>query len=212
LSLSRRKLINQGVVLFGGSFDPFHLGHATVIHKVLRLPFVTKVIIIPSFIPPHKPLPSSSSQDRLAMLRLWAKNRPRIKISDWEITKNHVSWTIDAVRYFLSKAPKTPMFLCLGNDNYFELHRWKEYKKLLAMINIMVINRSLQEKKEYLQYYQTHLQQHIPWEHIHFVFMSPVLISSSEIREQIKKGLDISHWVPKTISDYIHKKGLYKTS
>ena len=216
--------------LFGGTFNPVHLGHVQVIREVKAGFGLDKILIIPSALPPHKELQGVvDAEDRLEMIRLAFSDDPNYEISDVELKRSGPSYTIDTVRHFKSISPKnTKLYLIVGLDAFLEINTWKSFKDLFLLIPFIVMYRSVGGKEpktsawESLGHYlRSNISEGYTFSssqstYIHdkkqpvFVFdVSPVDISSTTIREHIKKGGSITHLVPELIENFIKTKGLY---
>ena len=216
--------------LFGGTFNPIHLGHIRVIREVKSGFDLDEILIIPTALPPHKKSEKVvDAKDRLKMIRLAFLNEPDYVISDVELKRSGPSYTIDTVRYFTSRMPEsTRLYLIMGLDAFLEIDTWKSYKELFLLIPFIVIFRILGAKDDRTSgsesvghYLRSRISKGYTFSpsqstYIHdnkrpvFVFdVSPVDISSTLIREHIKRGISIKHLVPEIIEDFIKTKGLY---
>ncbi len=222
--------ILKQIGLFGGTFNPVHLGHVQVIREVKSGFNLDEILIIPSALPPHKKQNTVvDAEDRLEMIRLAFLNDPDFVISEVELERTGLSYTIDTVRYFRSMLPEsTKLYLIMGLDAFLEIDTWKSYKDLFLLIPFIVMSRTVggkNEKTSRWEFIGNYLRSRISKgyafsasqsTYVHnkkqpiFVFdVSPVDISSTTIREYIKKGVPIKHLVPEIIEDYIKTKGLY---
>jgi nicotinate-nucleotide adenylyltransferase len=216
--------------LFGGTFNPIHLGHIRVIQEVKSGFGLDKILIIPSALPPHKEFDSViEARDRLEMIRLAFCDDPNFLISDVELKRSGPSYTIDTVRHFKSISPeKTKLYLIVGLDAFLEIHTWKSYNELFNLIPFIVMSRSVNERnsaglqwkslKNYLQskisdgYTFSSTQSSFIHDTMQPVFLFDVTlvnISSTTIRTHIKKGRSIKQLVPEIIENFIKTKGLY---
>ena len=189
-----------------------------------------EILIIPTALPPHKTSENVvDAKDRLEMIRLAFLNEPDYVISDVELKRPGPSYTIDTVRYFTSRMPEsTRLYLIMGLDAFLEIDTWKSYKELFLLIPFIVIFRILGAKDDRTSgsesvghYLRSRISKGYTFSpsqstYIHdnkrpvFVFdVSPVDISSTLIREHIKRGISIKHLVPEIIEDFIKTKGLY---
>lgn len=216
--------------LFGGTFNPIHLGHVQVIHEVKAGFGLDKILIIPSALPPHKELNGVvDAEDRLEMIRLAFSDDPNFVISDIELKRSGPSYTIDTVRHFKSISPEnTELYLIVGLDAFLEIDTWKSYNDLFLLIPFIVMSRTINEKinvkpewkslKNYLQSkiskeYTLSVTQssfiHAKKQPVYVFNVTPVDISSTTIRKRIKEGRSIKKLVPEIIEDFIKAKGLY---
>ena len=216
--------------LFGGTFNPIHLGHVRVIREVKSGFDLDEILIIPTALPPHKKSENVvAAKDRLEMIRLTFLNEPDYVISDVELKRSGPSYTIDTVRYFTAIMPEiTRLYLIVGLDAFLEIDTWKSYKELFQLIPFIVMFRTLGTKDDQTSgsesvghYLRSRISEGYTFSalqsaYVHdkkqpvFVFdVSPVDISSTLIREYIKKGTSIKHLVPEIVEDFIKTKGLY---
>lgn len=130
--------------LFGGSFDPVHMGHVRLVRTVRKAFGLDDLIVVPSADPPHKDASHMADPaDRLEMTRLAFAKEPGCVISDVEIKRGGRSYTIDTVVHFLNTRPEdTQLFLIMGLDSFLELNTWKNYKKIVETVPLIVINRA----------------------------------------------------------------------
>ncbi len=211
--------------LLGGTFDPVHFGHLAAAKAVSEALHLDTVIFIPAYQPPHKyHFSLSPFPKRSAMLELALSSWPRFHISLVEAERNGPSFTCDTLEDFCKKITNdTRLFFITGIDAFKEIHTWKKYQKLLQFSDLVVIARPPHEEKSlglYIEkYFANHLydQEKDAWISqtergaIHLVSMSPVAISSTEIRKRIDLGEGVEDMLPDDVADYIKKKGLYKS-
>ncbi len=123
--------------LFGGTFNPIHLGHLRTAVEVGEKLSLDVVFLIPSALPPHKDSTALiSAEDRLAMARIAVEGSGLFQVSDVELMRSGPSYTIDTVRYFKSCFGDAALFLIVGADAFLELDTWKDYQTLLDEIRI----------------------------------------------------------------------------
>jgi nicotinate-nucleotide adenylyltransferase len=127
--------------IFGGSFDPVHLGHIEVVKKALSELDIDKLIILPNYLNPLKHSFSAPPKLRLKWLREVFKNYPKVEVSDFEIKKNRPVYTIESVTHF------KPHYFIIGSDNLKTLDKWKDIDKLKNMIEFVVATRGEVDKK-----------------------------------------------------------------
>ncbi len=129
--------------LFGGTFNPVHLGHLRAALEVKEGFELEKIFLIPAALPPHKiPGEVADGGDRLHILNLALEDTPGLSVSDVELTRSGPSYTIDTVHHFKRTLPeKSQIYLIMGLDAFLEINSWKSYEELLVQIPIIVINR-----------------------------------------------------------------------
>jgi nicotinate-nucleotide adenylyltransferase len=196
------------LAVLGGTFDPFHNGHLTILKEIEKLPGIYKIIIMPTFIPPHKNEATASAEERIEMLKLVEKNYPKYAVDCFEINNHALSYTINTVEYLKNKYPDKTLNLVIGSDNYFILHTWKKYLKLIQEVDFIVINREKMRLRKYFDY-KEHYFADADIKKFKFIEIEPVNIASKNIRQARKKGESIKEMVPSFIEEYILEKGLY---
>jgi len=187
------------VGIFGGTFDPIHMGHLITAQSVKELRNLEKIIFIPAFISPHKSdAKTSSPSDRLNMIKLAVEGIPFFDYSDIEVKKGGVSYSIDTLREL--KKQYTELEFIIGYDNIFTFHTWKEPDEILKMAKIIVLKRRSSHPPEFEdKYYHQAI----------FVETRGIEISATDIRERVKNGLPINFLVPPDVMEYIYKQKLY---
>ncbi len=185
--------------ILGGTFDPPHNGHLALAGAAISELDLSKVIFIPSRIPPHKPAEDiSSEQDRLAMLKLAVDIDSRFEISEIELNRGGPSFTIDTLTHLKSENPGEELFFIIGSDNVSEMESWHKPNRILELVRVAAAVRpgySIRGKFA---------------DKVESFDMPPLNISSTAVRARVKSGESISGLVPAPVEDYIRSKGLYK--
>jgi nicotinate-nucleotide adenylyltransferase len=188
--------------LFGGTFNPPHVGHLIIAEVVREELELDKVLFIPCANPPHKTdIELVDAIHRLEMTRLAVKNNLYFDVSDIEIRRGGKSYTIDTVRSFKSSYPGDNFFLLIGVDQLIEFHTWREPEEILNTISVVVFNRPpfdiSMARREYIQMTK-------------FIRVPDIEISATEIRNRIRAGRSIRYFVPDEVELYIRKNNLYR--
>ena len=188
------------VGIFGGTFDPIHLGHLITAQSVKEIRELEKIIFIPAFISPHKSnAETSSPEDRLNMIKLAIKDIPFFDYSDMEIKMGGVSFTVDTLRE-LKKQYENLEFI-IGYDNIINFNLWKMPDRIIELAELIVLRRRTNDRKiEKDKYYKAAT----------FVKTPVIEISSSEVRDRIKEGKSVDFLIPSKVREYINKFNLYK--
>jgi nicotinate-nucleotide adenylyltransferase len=187
------------VGIFGGTFDPIHLGHLITAQSVREIRGLEKIIFIPAFISPHKrELKASSPDDRLNMIKLAIEGIPFFDYSDLEIKKGGISYTIDTLKEFKKKY--NDLEFIIGYDNIFSFHTWKDPDEILKLTKLIVLKRKSSQPPPFEdKYYKQAI----------FVQTRGIEISATDIRERVKNNLPINFLVPAKVMEYIYKQKLY---
>jgi nicotinate-nucleotide adenylyltransferase len=136
----------NNIALFGGSFDPPHIGHEKIIFKVLDSLKIDKLIVMPTFLNPFKKQSFFTAIDRLNLVKQLFSNDKQIEVSDFEISQNKATPTITTVLYLKTKYKPKIIYLVIGSDNLESLHLWKDFENLKKMVTFVVISRDNYQK------------------------------------------------------------------
>jgi nicotinate-nucleotide adenylyltransferase len=217
--------------ILGGSFDPVHMGHLGLAQEVYKKFDLDQVLFIPAFQAPHKKTaPLASSVHRLEMLKLTLKDSPHFSVSDKEIHRKEVSYTIDTLNDLQIEFPSSKLFLIIGYDNLFKLDSWKDAFKIMKKHTIVVasrpgMNSNFAEKKvlgmfkgdsPYILRKTTGKDQEFYHQETGsrlIVFnIRPRDISSSLVREQLAQGKSMENLLPREVERYIIEQKIYHSS
>ncbi len=189
--------------IYGGTFNPIHHGHLINIELLIEHFNLDQVLFIPAKIPVHKIVADSvSPSDRLKMVELALVGSENMSVSGIEIDRETASYTITTLEELEKIYPGVELFLIIGSDSFNELDTWKEYKKILSGYPIIVMQRPGDtDLRGDLLSLAVKIEQHKG---------SMIEISSSMIRERIKKGLPVRYLTTDNVIDFIRIKGLYK--
>jgi len=130
--------------LYGGSFNPIHLGHLRIAEDIREDFKLDKIIFIPAYQSPLKSKYPVRPEDRLMMIKLSIKHNPNFEVDDLEIKKSSVSYTIETILHYKKKLGYNPIFnpiFIVGTDAFLTLHKWKEPELLIENTNFIVVER-----------------------------------------------------------------------
>ena len=204
------------IAIYGGSFDPIHIGHLRLAEDVREYFGFRQVVFVPAYISPFKDRHFASPEDRKKMLHLAIKNNPYFFIDDFEIRQSGKSYTIDTIKYF--KKNYDNLFFLLGTDTFLSLHKWKNYKELVELTNFIVLlrgNDTIINIENYIKKFfpnkKLKKDNQINFSETSFYIFEArkIDISSTEIRERIKEGRSIKYLVLPEIERYIKENRLY---
>lgn len=188
--------------LLGGSFDPVHFGHLLAAQDVYEQYRLDRIVLVPAAQAPLKPQEvQSSPEDRLAMLHAAIEWDKRFEISDVELRRGGVSYTIDSVRHFRARYPREELFWIIGGDQLPRLNLWKDIRALAGMVEFIFLERPGHAAKE---------TPDIPDLHLHRCDGHLIEISSSELRERVRHGLSLHYFCPQKVIAYIEAHKLYR--
>ena len=137
--------MKKGIALFGGTFDPIHIGHLQSALEVQQYLDLLAVRLIPSFIPPHRESLGSEAEQRLEMVRIAVQNNPALEVDDREILRQGPSYTYDTLTSIRDEVgPDVALIMVLGLDSFVTLSTWHRWRDLLASAHILVLSDHLQ--------------------------------------------------------------------
>ena len=189
----------QRIGLFGGSFDPVHLGHLLVAQAAREELDLARLVFIPAAQSPFKPgsLPTPASE-RLRLLRLALAGKTWCEIDEQEIRRGGVSYTIDTVRDYAVRFPEAQLFYLIGADHLPQLPKWRAAEELARLVEFVVIPRPGQAATPFPPPFRGR-----------WLVGFPLGVSSSQIRARVKAGLPIAHLVPDCVAEAICNNRLY---
>ena len=194
--------------VFGGSFDPVHNGHVNLVKQIYDSVPLDEIIIMPARVSPFKQdtVPTSESQ-RLEMCRLAFEGMDYVTVSDYEISRPEVSYTVNTIRHLREVYPGDELFFIMGSDMLLSFEKWYKYEEILSMCTVIAASREDGEKDmESLKKQAESLEQ---FGRVMVVSTGVYVMSSTEIREKLKNSSDISCYVPENVVKYILDNRLY---
>ena len=191
--------MNIGV--FGGTFNPPHIGHLVVADRIREERGLNKVLFIPSAISPHKQhLHLADPSCRLEMVQLALLRQPCLEASSIEVEHGGVSYTVDTLERLRCDYPGASLHLLIGMDNLDEFDTWKSPERIVELSQVVVMTRpGFQPKVVASELRKTFIFCQVP----------EIGVSSSEIRQRVKEGKSIRFLVPRPVEAYIRYRGLY---
>jgi nicotinate-nucleotide adenylyltransferase len=189
--------------IFGGTFDPPHDGHLNAVNASKKALNLDKVIVVPAFASPFKRYNKMTDPVlRLEMCKL-TFTEDFMSVSDFEIARGEVTYTIDTVKHFMSLYPDDELKLIIGTDAFLSFDCWKSYKAIFRLAGLAVTARTdldmgiILDKNKFLSQYGS----------IEMVQISPINISSTRIRNNLQENL--SH-ITKATAEFIKSQNLYE--
>ena len=188
--------------LFGGSFDPVHLGHLLVAQAAMEELGLDRLFFIPAaqspFKPENKPAPDDA---RLQMLRLALAGKTNCEIDDQEIRRGGISYTVDTLRGYAARFPGANLFYLIGADNAAKLNEWREPEELARLAEFVAVPRPGGGPCVFPPPFRGRSLQGFP-----------LGVSSSQIRVRVQAGLPIASLVSPAVAEAILAAGVYKTA
>ncbi|MBE6691599.1 MAG: nicotinate (nicotinamide) nucleotide adenylyltransferase [Ruminococcaceae bacterium] len=195
--------------IYGGTFAPIHRGHIAAAEAFLTQMELDLLYVIPAGIPPHKQIDASDDPaHRLAMCELAFAGRRNVIVSDMEIRREGKSYTVDTLRAL--HAEDRRLFLLMGTDMMLTLDSWRAPEEIFRLCYPIYIRRENDPilEAQIIKKNETYLQK---YGKIARRLMADVIeLSSTEIRDRVRRGEEIDSLVPTAVADYIREKGLYQ--
>lgn len=213
----------ERIALYGGTFDPVHLGHLEIARRVLQLFEIEKVLFIPAQMAPHKiGRPVTEPLHRYAMLALATQDDPQLLISTYELDDPARRYTVDTIDYFQrALGESSEIFFIMGADSWSEITTWREWQRLLTMTNIVVVTRpgfepatvhvgALTERVVDLR--GAAFEGGYDGPKIFFTDVVMNDVSATNIRRLASEGRteELTGLVPRPVLEYVKKYGIYR--
>ena len=195
--------------LFGGTFNPPHVGHLRLVQLAADTAALDMVLIMPASVPPHKEAPGlATGEDRLALCRKTFLD-PRFVISDLELRRAGKSYTVETLRALRESFPDDALHLIIGSDMLLSFDCWFCYEEILQLCSLLVLSRDDDISPQMLREYAVNRLGLTEGEGFSILETEPLELSSTQIRETIAKGEDASDLLTPEAYGYIKEKGLY---
>ena len=201
--------MTERIGVFGGSFDPVHLGHLTIAQDALEQLDLDRLIFVPAAIPPHKLNHTLvEGRQRVEMLQLATEENLRFEVSDLELARGGVSYTVDTIHHLQEEHPEADLFFIVGLDSLIEMHLWHRVEELLEICTVVPLGRGgedptvVAKKIQLPSKWKVRLLERL-------IRIHEMEISASEIRMRIEEGLSIQPLVPPEVERYIAEHHLY---
>ena len=203
--------------VYGGTFNPPHLGHLTAARAVFELLKLDKLLLVPAGLPPHKALPAGSptAEQRLEMTRLAGEQiglGDRVEVLDLELRRQGKSYTSDTLAQIKALYPEAELWLLMGTDMFLTLQTWHAPEEIFALAGIAAFGRTEADTEELFSVQREALYRTYPNARIFTLTIPGVVdISSTELREQLAAGQGANLLAP-AVYGYILREGLYQTN
>jgi nicotinate-nucleotide adenylyltransferase len=182
--------------IFGGTFDPVHLGHLRAAETAREALGLDRVEFVPAARSPFKGDPVSTARDRYAMVALATASHASFAPSDRELERGAPSYTVDTIRALRAERPQDELFLIVGSDSLPELAGWRESAAIFAECTVVAVSRPGAAPRS---------APGVVW-----VDGPGLAVSATEVRKRVKDGHSIRFLVPDAVADYVAKRGLYR--
>ena len=209
----------MAIGIFGGTFDPIHMGHLRVAEEIREIFLLEKIYFVPGGIPPHKRRQTITvAEDRLHMLKAAVKGNRFFRVSEIETKRSGPSYTIDTLKAFEKRFDE--LYFLIGIDAFSQIDTWHLYQELFYHTNFIVMTRPSGKKQSILEMLPDDVRNdirksnnalcaHRSGRKIYLHDITQIDISSTKIKELLKKHRSIRYLVPVSVEKIIIEKGLY---
>jgi nicotinate-nucleotide adenylyltransferase len=210
------------VAVLGGSFNPIHYGHLLLADDVLERLGLDRVLFVPAAAPPHKPAAQlAPAPDRLEMVRLAIEGHPRFAVSDLELRRPGLSYTVDTLQALA--AGGDALWLVIGSETFLDLLSWREPRRVASLARLVVIPRAGSAFDPESAAAQKVLREigveggfvHAdaggpPARGVAIVHAASLPLSASELRQRVREGRSLAFRMPPAVIEYVRTRGLYR--
>jgi nicotinate-nucleotide adenylyltransferase len=194
------------LAIFGGSFDPPHLGHLLAASDACDQLPLDRIVFVPAATQPLKAgRATATAQQRLAMVRLLAGSDSRFTVSDVEVERGGLSFTVDTLSHFASLHPADERFLLLGADVLDSFGQWREPRRILQLARLVLLERHTGASEGARK-----LPAELAGADVVRLATRRIDVSSTEIRDRVRLGKPIRGFVPDDVGAFIERAGLYR--
>ncbi len=199
--------MSDNAAIFGGSFNPIHMGHINMARAVMRELDAAKVVFLPNANPPHKDAKDIiSANHRYNMVALAIEGEEGFELSDYEMQGDKPSYTVNTMRYMRELYKSEPYFI-IGADSLYTLHTWRSFDELIRECSFVVADRDCSEGSDVRAAAD---RINAMGGRVRLMSMPRYNISSTQIREGIARGDDMSAYLPPSVDAYIRENNLYR--
>ena len=197
--------------VFGGSFDPVHIGHLLLAETCREQGRLDQVWFLPAAVAPHKRRQGAApAKHRLAMLELALAGNPAMIVSPLEIDRGGISYTVDTLREIRQTQPSAELFLLLGADSLPELPSWYQADAICQLALPLVVRRPGAPEPDFGVLADVTTPARLEEIRTRQLESPQIDVSSSEIRQRVSAGRSIRYRVPRAVEKYIETNGLYR--
>ena len=193
-------MIKTGI--FGGAFNPVHNGHVNLAQEAVKQLKLRRLIVIPTFESPHKATALAPFEQRMEMCRLAFGHIEGAEVSDIERSLGGTSFTINTIRELKRRFPDEQFYLLIGGDMLYSFDKWFKYEAILNEVKVCAVARGGDSYADMVEFANEMGK-------IRVLATGVVDVSSTQIREGIAGGRDISELVPEDVARYISQNGMY---
>ena len=214
---------SRRIGLFGGTFNPIHIGHLRSGEEMAEAFRMEKVIFVPAAIPPHKVVhPLASAAHRFKMVEIATETNPAFSASDVELRREGKSYSIETITHFRNELGRSAeLYFIMGMDSFLEITTWSRYEEILELCSFIVTTRPGYRRKaldeilpvavalRFCYDEQDDRYLHATGHAIHFSEITDLAVSSTWIRDELRRGRRVRYLLPDGVLRYIEQNNLY---
>lgn len=210
--------MKPAIGILGGTFDPVHYGHLLPAQETMQKLALAQMRLMPNHIPPHRPQPIASAQQRLIMLQLAVSSMPGFTVDDRELRHHRPSYTIDTLIQMRLELAETPLCFLIGMDSLLSLPHWHRWRELTDYAHLIVSVRpgwTAPRQGELADFILQHqiddpadLHRHIQGG-LYWMQNTPVDLSATQLRADLAAGRAVAGRIPAATADYLQQQRIY---
>jgi nicotinate-nucleotide adenylyltransferase len=212
---------NEMIAIYGGTFDPFHMGHTYCIQTIFEKTKIKKIFVLPAYQNPLKEfVDGPTPEQRVDMVRVGLQDFANVEIDDQEIRRKGKSFTIETVEKYLENYNSEQIHLVVGLDEFYQLHKWHQFGKLLELCNFIVVSRpgnilpfTKEDLPEALRPYVDVLDRSFialtTGRTVEFLRVKGIDVAATEIRKFLKTNRSVDKFLDMRVEEYIKEHNLY---
>ena len=192
------------ICVFGGTFNPFHIGHYEILKALQSDESVEKILLMPDRLPPHKTSEFLiDDETRIEMCRLASKDFPKCQLCLIEFEREGKSYTVDTVKLLKERYPHKDFAFAIGGDMFVSFKLWRKYEELIKMLSFFVFNRSATDLEEFHNVFEE-----LTEEGMKIILKDDIIpaVSSTELRQEFENNKDL---IPEKIYKFLKEGGVY---
>lgn len=207
----------QKIGLFGGTFDPIHVGHIAIAQQFMEELSLNEVFLLPAGKPYHKDRQTVSAEHRVQMCLLATEKMAGLSVSDVDVLRDKDTYTYDTVQIFKHYDQRAEWWWLMGSDALRQFHRWYRFRDILREINLAIfwrdddaLDQLPEATKQWLMPVLQAASAHNSHGQIRFLSGNPIDMSSTQIRQSLAKKENVEQWLDTQVFDYIQQHHLYQ--
>ena len=192
------------ICVFGGTFNPFHIGHYEILKALDSDPRVEKILLMPDRLPPHKTSEFLiDDESRIQMCKIASEDFTKCELCLIEFEREGKSYTVDTVKLLKERYPDKDFAFAIGGDMFVSFKQWRKYEELIKMLSFFVFKRSATDMEEFGNVFKE-----LTKEGMRIILKDDIIpaVSSTELRNNFEKS---KHLLPENIYNYLKDRGVY---